>query len=97
MEGFPSGQRGQTVNLLRKLRRFESFSLHQIQDIDKGGCSSMVEQKPSKLNVRVRFPSPAPILLNPCGSGVEHSLGKGEVGSSNLLMGTKGDGDSCSK
>ncbi len=23
---FPSGQRGQTVNLLRKLRRFESFS-----------------------------------------------------------------------
>ena len=28
MEGFPSGQRGETVNLLRKLRRFESFSLH---------------------------------------------------------------------
>jgi hypothetical protein len=25
------------------------------------GCSSMVEQKPSKLMTRVRFPSPAPI------------------------------------
>ena len=26
------------------------------------GCSSMVEQQPSKLNTRVRFPSPAPTL-----------------------------------
>ena len=26
------------------------------------GCSSMVEQQPSKLNTRVRFPSPAPAL-----------------------------------
>ena len=26
------------------------------------GCSSMVEQKPSKLTTRVRFPSPAPDL-----------------------------------
>ena len=25
-----------------------------------GGCSSMVEQKPSKLTTGVRFPSPAP-------------------------------------
>jgi hypothetical protein len=25
------------------------------------GCSSMVEQQPSKLNTRVRFPSPAPV------------------------------------
>ena len=30
----------------------------------KRGCSSMVEQQPSKLNMRVRFPSPAP-ALNP--------------------------------
>ena len=29
------------------------------------GCSSMVEQQPSKLNTRVRFPSPAPMLFNP--------------------------------
>ena len=27
---------------------------------NSGGCSSMVEQKPSKLTTRVRFPSPAP-------------------------------------
>ena len=26
----------------------------------RSGCSSMVEQKPSKLTTRVRFPSPAP-------------------------------------
>ncbi len=30
LERFPSGQREQTVNLPRKLRRFESFPLHQI-------------------------------------------------------------------
>ena len=29
-EGFPSGQRDQTVNLTRKLRWFESTSLHQL-------------------------------------------------------------------
>src|SRR3954468_23719545 len=28
--------------------------------LESGGCSSMVEQKPSKLMTRVRFPSPAP-------------------------------------
>jgi hypothetical protein len=30
LEGFPSGQRGQTVNLLFRLRWFESTSLHHI-------------------------------------------------------------------
>ena len=29
-EGFPSGQRDQTVNLTRKLRWFESTPLHHI-------------------------------------------------------------------
>ena len=29
------------------------------------GCSSMVEQKPSKLMTRVRFPSPAPVSNRP--------------------------------
>src|ERR1700758_881224 len=67
------------------------------------GCSSMVEQKPSKLTTRVRFPSPAPAKerLNqgnssgkrqrfpgPCSSVVEHSLGKGEVVCSIHTMGT---------
>ncbi len=31
--------------------------------LKKCGCSSMVEQQPSKLNTRVRFPSPAPSFL----------------------------------
>ena len=35
------------------------------------GCSSMVEQKPSKLTTRVRFPSPAPASER-SGSGPEH-------------------------
>lgn len=56
----------------------------------------MVEQKPSKLTTRVRFPSPAPRflwtipnkLICPCGSVVEHSLGKGEVTRSIRVMGT---------
>src|SRR3954469_18182579 len=30
-----------------------------------GGCSSMVEQKPSKLTTRGRFPSPAPKMEMP--------------------------------
>lgn len=54
-----------------------------------GGCSSMVEREPSKLDMRVRFPSPAPFSeIRPCSSVVEHSLGKGEVASSILAMGT---------
>ena len=72
----------------------------------------MVEQKPSKLTTRVRFPSPAPYLHEviagcfdesdvvekviqaghacPCSSVAEHSLGKGEVASSILAMGSTG-------
>ena len=34
--------------------------------IRRCGCSSMVEQQPSKLNTRVRFPSPAPIFSITC-------------------------------
>ena len=33
MGRYSSGQRGQTVNLLRKLRRFESFSAHFFSSI----------------------------------------------------------------
>ena len=56
----------------------------------------MAEREPSKLDMRVRFPSPAPRFADgfkrarPCGSVVEHSLGKGEVASSILAMGTIG-------
>ena len=55
-----------------RLRRFESFPLHQLNRFRIGfcfrmyglsGCSSMVEQKPSKLMTGVRFPSPAPFPL----------------------------------
>ena len=50
----------------------------------------MVEQKPSKLTTRVRFPSPAPAMQQrPCSSVVEHSLGKGEVMRSIRIMGTR--------
>src|SRR6185503_12550080 len=58
--------------------------------MESGGCSSMVEQKPSKLMTRVRFPSPAPGIADfgPCSSVAEHSLGKGEVMRSIRIMGT---------
>ena len=82
LEGFPSGQREQTVNLsalpskVRILppppRKFlVDKGLAELVGMVDGlvacgkaakfcGCSSMVEQKPSKLTTRVRFPSPAP-------------------------------------
>ena len=63
-----------------RLRWFESIPLHQAiarlycsetriaggsgNSLDAGGCSSMVEQKPSKLTTRVRFPSPAPQIVD---------------------------------
>ena len=57
------------------------------------GYGSMVEPQPSKLMARVRFPLPAPRLQFVQNADVnafvaqlvEHTLGKGEVGSSNLL------------
>tara|TARA_B100000674_G_scaffold36683_1_gene25736 strand:+ start:76602 stop:76805 length:204 start_codon:yes stop_codon:yes gene_type:complete len=59
----------------------------------------MVELQPSKLTMWVRFPSPAPEFERREAPGnrkvvaqvaqlVEHTLGKGEVGSSNLLLGS---------
>ncbi len=57
------------------------------------GYGSMVEPQPSKLMARVRFPLPAPYIriwrvleeYAFVAQLVEHTLGKGEVGSSNLL------------
>src|SRR5215210_5454990 len=43
-----------------RLRRFESYFPHHPGEVKRCGCSSMVEQQPSKLMTRVRFPSPAP-------------------------------------
>src|SRR5260221_10657123 len=56
-EGFPSGQREQTVNLSALPSKVRILPPPPILIC---GCSSMVEQKPSKLMTRVRFPSPAP-------------------------------------
>ena len=41
-------------------RRIDFAAHHRHETAFKRGCSSMVEQQPSKLNTRVRFPSPAP-------------------------------------
>ena len=47
-----AGQAGQAV---------DAFGPAMAMAESPSGCSSMVEQKPSKLTTRVRFPSPAPI------------------------------------
>ena len=69
-EGYPSGQRGQTVNLLAYAfggsnpppsTSFMQRSRKLRQRSPRCGSSSMVEPQPSKLMVRVRFPSPAPL------------------------------------
>src|SRR5665647_1973109 len=51
---------------------------------NRRGCSSMVEQQPSKLNTRVRFPLPAPtILLN---SLTKQTLARWSLGSQRQLL-----------
>ncbi len=42
MDGFPSGQRGQTVNLLSTTRRFESFSIHSVMADRRSGELPMI-------------------------------------------------------
>ena len=59
---------------------------------ESGGCSSMVERQPSKLNTWVRFPSPAPKqgvynrIMAHIAQSVEHFLGKEEVTGSSPVM-----------
>ena len=76
-EGYPSGQREQTVNLPAYAFEGSNPSPSTILrggsvgqrrwrsgfDVGEhiGGCSSMVEPQPSKLMAWVRFPSPAPV------------------------------------
>ena len=64
LEGYPSGQRGQTVNLLAYAFGGSNPPPSTSNWFRTSGSSSMVELQPSKLIVRVRFPSPAP--LNEC-------------------------------
>ena len=82
MEGFPSGQRDQTVNLTA----LPSGSNPAPSKCDRG-CSSMVEPQPSKLMVWVRFPSPAVWVLAHIAQAVEHFLGKEEVTGSSPVVG----------
>ena len=71
MEGWQSGQMQRTVNPSTFVYDGSNPSPSTTKISLKGflitilsrGCSSMVEQKPSKLTTGVRFPSPAPILL----------------------------------
>ena len=52
MEGFPSGQREQTVNLpALRLRWFESNPLQPGTPEQQAGIAQLVERQPSKLNV----------------------------------------------
>src|ERR1700723_3579962 len=75
-EGYPSGQREQTVNLPAyafegsntspsttnwlKVEARTGYRLEVGGVRYIGGCSSMVEPQPSKLMTWVRFPLPAP-------------------------------------
>src|SRR5438309_7996890 len=61
--GYPSGQRGQTVNLVAQPSQVRIL-LHPCWLFQQGrsiarGCSSVVEPLPSKQAAWVRFPSPA--------------------------------------
>jgi hypothetical protein len=74
VEMYPSGQRGQTVNLLGMPFGGSNPPISTIES----GRSSMVELQPSKLVTWVRFPSPAPVYAG-VAQPVEHILGKDEV------------------
>ena len=97
LEGFPSGQREQTVNLPRKLRWFESVPLHHFLtrgksrvwyngrtsafQADDAGSIPATRSKFTKVEV-ANFAQVAQL--------VEHTLGKGEVGGSNPLLSSIG-------
>ena len=95
-EGFPSGQRDQTVNLTAQPSEVRILPPPPVVcvETDKCGCSSMVELQPSKLIVWVRFPSPAPRMRAAgrvkahIAQAVEHFLGKEEVAGSIPVVGT---------
>ncbi len=66
-EGFPSGQRDQTVNLTAPPSEVQILPPPPVNESSEyrivRGCSLMVELQPSKLTTWVRFPSPAPYWL----------------------------------
>ena len=80
VEGFPSGQREQIVNLPRKFRWFESTSLHHFSGYGIVAITSAFQAEEAGSIPATRSSVAHVAQL------VEHTLGKGEVGSSNLLM-----------
>ena len=109
LEGFPSGQRGQTVNLLAQPSEVRILPPPPFPRSGRGewgtrtsnaGVVQWLEPQPSKLMMWVRFPSPAPSALEHrpgvaelvndahIAQSVEHFLGKEEVTSSSLVMGS---------
>ncbi|KKL63007.1 hypothetical protein LCGC14_2179430 [marine sediment metagenome] len=84
-EGFPSGQRDQTVNLTRKLRRFESCPLHHL--IARGHrivaitSAFQADDAGSIPAARSNFICNAHVAQS-----VEHILGKDEVTGSTPVM-----------
>ena len=91
MEGFPSGQREQTVNLpCYALRRFKSFPLHH--EVLLAGIAQLAEHQPSKLRVAssnlVARSKEKSCSRAHVAQSAEHFLGKEEVISSILIMGS---------
>ena len=86
---YPSGQRGQTVNLLAYAF---GGSNPPLPTTDPGGNSSAVERQPSKLGVAGSNPvsrSTAHKRIAHVAQLAEHALGKGEVSGSIPDMGSR--------
>ena len=85
--GFPSGQRDRIVNPTRKLRWFESISHHHLDQLLLGGYGIVAITSAFQAEEAGSIPATrSNIDYRSCSSGVEHTLGKGEVGGSNPPM-----------
>ena len=88
---YPSGQRGQTVNLLVQAFGGSSPPLPTSSNLkgEPGGNSSAVERQPSKLGVAGSNPvSRSTEQFAHVAQLAEHALGKGEVSGSIPDMGS---------
>ncbi len=96
MGRFPSGQRGQTVNLLAKPSEVRILPSPLLWcgrcSLDRAGIAQLVEHQPSKLRVA----GSSPVSRSWCGvylrahvaQAVEHFLGKEEVVGSSPIVGS---------
>ncbi len=86
---YSSGQRGQTVNLL--VTPSQVRILLSPQKVLKAGVAQLVERQPSKLRVAGSSLVSRSIFerRSRCSSGVERFLGKEEVTSSILVIGSE--------